>query len=399
MFNYKNYLANYPDLVAAGIDTPEKALSHYKNIGIHEGRTFTNDDDIVLEYFDYKEYLNRYPDLLKAGVDTRQKALEHYKNIGVHEGRVCSPLNFEWKQYLINNPDLVSAGIDTQKKAIIHWNNHGRIEGRSYVFDSTILGLLRNYSIKGYSDLISDVNSGIIKYSESGIPKIIFKSSFHSRTEMHEEVINALEITKKLNPEYEVYYFDDTEAEQSIKDISRKLYRAYKSLIPSAFKSDFWRYCMLYKYGGCYSDIGHIMVVSFDEIIVDKELILVNELHNGGIHNALMCCCTSEKLMNHARKQCLKNIERRYYGERDIDVTGPYMLARLYKRYSVKYGNKVKMLEHYIDYTKVNVEQIKDGDRILIHTKFNNYYNIMYNNKIRYTELWNKKNIYNTINE
>ena len=401
LFNWKQYLLNYPDLVAAGIDTYEKALEHWSNHGIHEGRTFENNTNntnnninLLREYFDYEEYLKKYPDLVKSDINTSEKALNHFINHGIDEGRTCNLLNFDWKQYLINYPDLVVAGIDTQKKALIHWNNHGIHEGRSYIFDKTILNNVRNYTIKGYYDLLLDVSNGTIKYNFKGIPKIIFKSSFHTRNEMHEEIINVLEITKNLNPDYEIYYFDDTEAEQSIKDISNRLHRAYKSIIPSAFKSDFWRYCMLYKFGGCYSDIGHIMNSSFDEIIFDKELILVNELHNGGIHNALICCCTSEKLMNHARKQCLKNIEKRYYGERDIDVTGPYMLGRLYQRYSLKYKDKVKMLEHFIDYRKINIEQIKDGDKVLINTKFNNYYNIMYNNKIRYTELWNKKNIY-----
>ena len=409
-FNYKQYLLNYPDLTAAGITSYEKALEHFIKHGKAEGRTYTiyttgttdttgttgttDATNLLKQYFDWKEYLANYPDLVAAGINTSEKAVEHYINNGRVEGRKCTLINFEWKQYLTNCPDLVSAGIDDSQKALTHWNNHGKREGRSYIFDSTILENVRTYDIKGYSDLLSDVASGVIKYNSNGIPKIIFKSSFHTRTAMHEEVINVLEITKKLNTDYEVYYFDDSEAEQSIKDISRRLHRAYNNLVPSAFKSDFWRYCMLYKFGGCYSDIGHVMVVSFDEILFDKELILVNELHNGGIHNALMCCCTGEKLMNHARKQCLKNIEKRYYGERDIDVTGPYMLARLYKRYSTKYQHKVKMLEHFIDYHKINVEQIKDGDKVLINTKFNNYYNIMYNNKIRYTELWNKKNIY-----
>ena len=394
-FDYKKYVSNYPDLVKSGIDTYEKALYHFINHGQEEYRTDKNDDDEMLkEYFNYKEYLSKYPDLVKSGINTPEKALEHYSTTGIAEGRACTLSNFEWKQYLFNNPDLIYAGIDTQKKALIHWNKYGKTEGRSYIFDKTILNNVRNYTIKGYYDLLLDVSNGTIKYNFKGIPKIIFKSSFHTRNEMHEEIINVLEITKKLNPDYEIYYFDDTEAEQSIKDISNRLHRAYKNIIPSAFKSDFWRYCMLYKFGGCYSDIGHVMLVSFDEIISDKELILVNELHNGGIHNALICCCTSEKLMNHARKQCLKNIEKNYYGERDIDVTGPYMLGRLYKRYSIKYHNKIKMLEHFIDYSKINVEQIKNGNLVLIHTKFNNYYNIMYNNKQRYTELWNKKNIY-----
>jgi mannosyltransferase OCH1-like enzyme len=414
-FNWKQYISNYPDLVQGGIDTREKALIHFNKHGKNEGR---NDKvaiaqekvlNIYLNNFNWKQYILNYPDLVEGGIDTQKKAIIHFNKYGRNEGRNDKVAiaqekvlniylnNFDWKQYISNYPDLVEGGIDTEEKAIIHFNKYGRNEGRTYVFNKKILNNVRNYSIKGYSDLLLDISNGIIKYTQKGIPKIIFKSSFHKRNEMHEEIIKVLEITKNLNKDYQIYYFDDTEVERSINDISKRLHIAYKNIIPSAFKSDFWRYCMLYKFGGCYSDIGHIMMVSFNEICGNKELILVNELHNGGIHNALMCCCKKEKLMDDAKNLCLKNIENRYYGERDIDVTGPYMLGRLYKIYPYKY--KVKMLEHFIDYNKINVEQIKDNNKVLIHTKFNNYYNIMYNNKLRYTELWNKKNIYNNINE
>ena len=39
-FDWKNYIENYPDLQAAGINTREKALKHYTRFGKRENRTF-----------------------------------------------------------------------------------------------------------------------------------------------------------------------------------------------------------------------------------------------------------------------------------------------------------------------------------------------------------------------
>ena len=135
-FNWKQYLLNYPDLVTAGINTPEKALEHWNNHGIHEGRSCNS-----LDLFDWKQYLLNYPDLVAAGIDTYQKAVSHFVNQGIHEGRSCNILEyFDWKQYLSNYKDLIKAGIDTQEKALEHWNNCGIHEHRNcdkkyYFFD------------------------------------------------------------------------------------------------------------------------------------------------------------------------------------------------------------------------------------------------------------------------
>ena len=122
-FNSKEYLTNYPDLIAAGIDTHEKALNHWINHGQAEGRTYFK--------FEWEQYLANYPDLRGSGINTPEKAVEHWFNHGIHEGRTCNPLNFNWEQYLLNYPQLVLAGVDTHEKALFHWNNHGIYEGKT----------------------------------------------------------------------------------------------------------------------------------------------------------------------------------------------------------------------------------------------------------------------------
>ena len=97
-FHYKGYLSNYPDLVAAGIDNSEKALSHWNNIGRYEGRTYIR--------FGWRAYLQNYPDLIASGIDNHQKAFKHFNTFGREEGRTDILLNFNWKQYLLNYQEL-----------------------------------------------------------------------------------------------------------------------------------------------------------------------------------------------------------------------------------------------------------------------------------------------------
>ena len=77
----------------------------------------------------------------------------------------------------------------------------------------------RSYMVKGYIDLQNersfDVTSG-------GITKIIIKTSWHKRSSMPLQMIKALEKTKQLNPGYTVYYFDNDEVDEFMKDFSNE---------------------------------------------------------------------------------------------------------------------------------------------------------------------------------
>ena len=110
---------------------------------------------------------------------------------------------------------------------------------------------------------------------------------------------DVLKSTIELNPGYTLYYFDNNDCEKFMKEYSNRAYRAYKKLIPGAFKADLFRYCILEKYGGCYSDIGHILLKHLDDIIGDNNILIVNEPDSDtrhGIHNAFICCGKNEPL-------------------------------------------------------------------------------------------------------
>ena len=63
-------------------------------------------------------------------------------------------------------------------------------------------------------------------------------------------------VTIKLNPDFKIKYYSDKGSREFIKNnYSKDIINAYDSLIPGAYKADLFRYCVLYKYGGIYSDL------------------------------------------------------------------------------------------------------------------------------------------------
>jgi len=110
-FNPAYYLANNPDIAAAGVDP----LQHYLSNGWKEGRNPN-------AYFNTNWYLNQNPDIRAAGLNP----LQHYEDNGWKEGRDPGP-NFSVSAYLAANPDVKAAGIDPLQ----HFLVNGQAEGRA----------------------------------------------------------------------------------------------------------------------------------------------------------------------------------------------------------------------------------------------------------------------------
>jgi mannosyltransferase OCH1-like enzyme len=294
-------------------------------------------------------------------------------------------------------------------------------------FKSPMKVITTNYYIKGYRHL---KQKELFEYTTTpgGIPKIIIKTSWHKRHSMPIQMIDALETTKRLNPDYELYYFDDDEVIEFMREYSDNALELYNKLVPGAFKADFFRVCFLYKYGGCYSDIGHIPRVSFNEIIGDSNIVLVKDQYNQvilgidvrrfeyhGIHNALMCSTKKHPFFKAIIDKTIENIQNEYYGENSLDVTGPTMIGKVFNCYFTNlcdnknsdllvYGTrdylcdkcKVRILKMSFAFDITNYFITDSNNNVYIQAKFNDYYNVMYTSKKtpRYTQLWNEKKVF-----
>jgi glycosyltransferase involved in cell wall biosynthesis len=89
--------------------------------------------------FNYKLYVALYPDL--NSIKNEKDAYRHWIKFGKKEGRICSteslnqciPIDFNWNVYKLLNPDLKS--INSQMDAYCHWLILGKNEKRIYSFD------------------------------------------------------------------------------------------------------------------------------------------------------------------------------------------------------------------------------------------------------------------------
>ena len=112
-----------------------------------------------------------------------------------------------------------------------------------------------------YKKLSIDTNNEDIQLQ---IPKIIY---------ICHKNINCLSMThnkwKTLNPTYQIFLFDDSLCEHFLlNEYSELHYNIFKFIPDGPIKSDFWRLCILYKYGGIYVDSDIHPLIPLDNYLI-----------------------------------------------------------------------------------------------------------------------------------
>ena len=77
---------------------------------------------------------------------------------------------------------------------------------------------------------------------------------------------------KKLNPEYEIKLYDDTMCREFLlKEYSQLYLDIFDFLEDGAIKCDFWRVCIINKYGGYYVDADIEPIAPLKKYVTDKD--------------------------------------------------------------------------------------------------------------------------------
>jgi hypothetical protein len=173
--------------------------------------------------------------------------------------------------------------------------------------------------------------SNIIK---NKIPSIVYQSWITK--ELKPNLKRCVEWNKKQNPDVTFLLYDDKDCEQILeKDFDERVVKAFRKLVPGAYKSDLWRYCMLYKYGGIYMDIKFKF---FDNVDVYKMFIQPNkeifvrdfENMGHGIYNAFMVCHAGNSKLLYCIHKIVEHVENEYYGGSSLHPTGPLLLKEAF---------------------------------------------------------------------
>jgi mannosyltransferase OCH1-like enzyme len=193
---------------------------------------------------------------------------------------------------------------------------------------------------------------------------------------------NNLMLLYKMNPEFDIYLYDDQDRINFIKDnFDPDILDAYNSLIPGAFKADLWRYCIIYKYGGVYIDIKYHIYTPLIELIKESEYTFVNtnsglctDSYDGKeIQNTFFISSPNNNIFLDSINEIVTKTKNKDYGQNRIDITGPCVLTRnINKMYGKEFDKHIKL--NYIYRNPDNVVSInKQNTDILVASSYIEY--------------------------
>jgi mannosyltransferase OCH1-like enzyme len=204
------------------------------------------------------------------------------------------------------------------------------------------------------------------------------------------------EMTKESNPEFKHYLYDENECREFIKNnFDESVLNAYDSLIPSSYKSDLWRFCVLYTNGGIYFDIKYTCVNGFKFIsLTEKEYFTKDAIQIGDCtYTALLVMLPKNDIMLKCINQIVENVKNKFYGVSKLSPTGPLLLHQMvtddYKKDIVLYHEYLQLSVNYTAYYIV----FFDTTILKVYDEYRKEQRI-HQKEIHYSILWNNRSIY-----
>jgi len=280
--------------------------------------------------------------------------------------------------------------------------------GLVYVYTSNRLQHEEIFSMSFYSPPTSEYNH------EQKIPRIL-STTLNRRDRVSSDVNNCILNNKNMSPEYAFYCYDDNDCLRFLLEhFPKRIHDAFEKLNPGAFKSDLFRYCLLYIQGGVYIDANKKLLKPLHQLIqptTEMMLVMDRRVNTIGFHlhpdrelqpiyQAFLAAVPRHPFLRSCIEQSVHNIETNYYGETPLDITGPSMMGYQFHRFYGDWLNEgltsnslvVLKNERYGRYVKDI-----DGERV-IHTRMPN----KEKNQKRlwkqdyYSTLWKKREVYKT---
>lgn len=93
------------------------------------------------------------------------------------------------------------------------------------------------------------------------------------RSKIKKKIINF----RRMNPLYKYYLYDDKEIDEFVnKYYEGEIADCYNKLNIIVAKVDFWRYLILYKYGGIYVDMDSSINKNLDKLIKENDQAIIS---------------------------------------------------------------------------------------------------------------------------
>jgi hypothetical protein len=254
--------------------------------------------------------------------------------------------------------------------------------------------------IKKYKDLKNRV------WTDGGIPKWIFRTGGLEYENLPVGIQTIYTHILNNNPEYELFYFSDRDCiEFILEEYGQTYLDYYNTLIPTAYKADLFRYCLLNKYGGCYGDFTLLPLISYEEMTRGVDRVLVRDDGSGSkgsLWNASMCTKAADPILYSCIVICIDHIITGYFGNTPIDVTGPTVLGEAFRQVGYNTPNEFDIplgdnrgSRIYMHDINIHVRDV-NGKSVIIKKMTDMHNATLYSEtNVHYNEAWNHGKIYN----
>jgi len=198
-----------------------------------------------------------------------------------------------------------------------------------------------------------------------------------------------VELLKFMNPEFNVHLYNNEMCLNFIKQhFNKSVYIAYQMLKPDSYKSDLWRFCVLYIYGGIYMDIKYKCINNFKLISLTESQHFAADRPKNCMYTAIIVTQKRDPIMLNCIKQIVENVKNNFYGEGALWPTGPALFGDVILKgnFSPIVDMKFANCGLFISHKGSAILKIYDDYR----EEQKKYQQFEY-----YSVLWDKKDIYN----
>jgi len=232
------------------------------------------------------------------------------------------------------------------------------------------------------------------------IEKNIFQS-WYSKV-LNPLMQSKIDVFKNLNPDYSYNLYDDNDMDNFVNEhFNGEIAECYNKLNIIVAKVDFWRYLVLYKYGGVYLDMDSNIEKPLDELIrsTDEAIITAEGNPNLYVQWALIFS-KGHPILKKTIELIVSNIKNNSYPNDIHNMTGPSVYTRAINAIHMDIFNN-KIINHNtinkftdIEYKSNNISYRLFGIDYNFYFRFkHNLTDLLYNNKKHWREEEREKNL------
>ena len=163
----------------------------------------------------------------------------------------------------------------------------------------------------------------IITNNITKIPRIIYQSWY--TTDLHPFVQLQIDRMMEKNPTYTHVLFTDQDMETFItENFNSQIVECYHRLNIIVAKVDFWRYLILYHYGGVYVDMDSTIIGSLDNLIHEDDDAIISKENNPYFYVQWgLIFQKNHPILKHTIELLIHNITYNLYPNDIHKMTGP----------------------------------------------------------------------------